>query len=297
MEPKDNGTQNPTGSQQVPKRGGRPKGSKNHPRLVDVSSLSPTGCQNTLTTDLMKQRASAEDSQRYVTLLNAIQKDIAIAKNALNRLADNLEIIKRDRLYYAGGYENFGDFCIAEIGSRQQAYRLLGARQVLETLLEAGFKEHDLPDYERLCRAVKKLPVDVQAKVWKIVLKNVKESGDKPTSEDVKDAAADLGIGAPATNGDQQPEDNSDKQENEERQQQSDALVREWEGLAKKLKVGLDRKTLTPAVILRLAAVLTDINFRSQALLACLKKEQGQAPEEQAEFSAHKLPENGVDGS
>ncbi len=257
----------PANDAQPVRRMGRPKGSRNKPKLGDGSIMSPNGVKK-LTSDLMKQRVSAEDSDRYIKLVNLIHEDIVIAKNALHRLADNLEIIKRDRLYYAGGYATFGDFCIAEIGSRQQAYRLLGAREVIEILLLAGFKEHELPDNENLCRAVKKLPVDAQAKVWKIVRRYAEEHGEDPTATDVVNAAAGLGIGGSKTdnnadNNDGDPTDNEDNSEEEEetkqRQQNSDKLIREWETVAHKLKVGLDRETLTPAVILRLAAVLTDI--------------------------------------
>jgi len=80
---------------------GRPLGSRNKPRLLDGSSLSPTGVK-ILTSDLVKQRASADDTDRYVKLLNAVHEDLVLVKNALHRLADNLEIIQRDRLYYAG---------------------------------------------------------------------------------------------------------------------------------------------------------------------------------------------------
>jgi hypothetical protein len=56
-----------------------------------------------------------------------------------------LEIIQRDQLYYVGGYKTFTEFCKAEIGSRQHAYRLLDAREVIENLLAAGFSEAELP--------------------------------------------------------------------------------------------------------------------------------------------------------
>lgn len=100
-------------------------------------------------------------------ILTNVHKNITTAQNALHELADDLATIRRDRLYYLGGYATFGDFCKVEIGSRTRAYYLLDAREVLENLLSAGFTEAELPDKERLCREIVKLSPTDQAKVWK----------------------------------------------------------------------------------------------------------------------------------
>jgi hypothetical protein len=201
---------------------GRPKGSKNKVRLVDTINCHPVG--DKIVGQRIKQQASEDDRRRYVEILNAVHEDITTAKNALHRLADNLEIIQRDRLYYAGGYENFGDFCRAEIGSRQQAYRLLGAREVIENLLAAGFTEVELPDKERLCRAIGKLSPTDQAKVWKLVLKYKDETGEEPTAADVDKAAGELGERDSAQN----PEPDKDRDE-----EQSEKLITDWRTAAK----------------------------------------------------------------
>jgi hypothetical protein len=204
----------------VPKRRGRPPHSKNKPKIViDANIGNNNGANNKLsamansliTINLKKHKLTENDRERYSMIVTAIHDDLTTARNALFRVAENMGIIKRERLYFCGGYTSFSDFCKGEIGSRTQAYQILAALEVFQVLIEAGFEEHELPKTERLCRAIKRLPLDAQAKVWRIVQKHAVDSGDEPTSNDVRDAAEQLGLGGkPADNDNADDQDDSD---------------------------------------------------------------------------------------
>jgi hypothetical protein len=249
---------------------GRPRGSKNKVRLVDTINCPPV-VDKIVINKRMKQKASEDEVRRYVELVNAVHEDITTAQNALHRLAENLAIIHRDRLYYAGGYATFGDFARAEIGSRTRAYYLLDAREVLGNLLAAGFTEGELPDKERLCREIVKLSTIDQVKVWKLLRKTQEETGKEPTSDDVDEAVQKLSERDSAQN----PEPDEDRDE-----KQMEKLITDWSTAAKKFKVGLSVASLTKSNCLRLAAILTEVQDSISRQMATITHREQQEQED-----------------
>jgi hypothetical protein len=260
------------------KRKGRPPSGKNRPN-VDHG-------QHNISLELVS--LTPEQQEEYKTCLAEIHSDLSTIHHAFLRFSFNIKRIQEKRLYLCGKYTTFAEFFQREIGiGRHQAYHYIHAADILTNLLALGFPESELPTRERICRALGKLEPDQLGKVWKLVLKYKEESGDEPTSNDVQRAVGQLGAGGNSDDDEGEDEDDEEAQEVEQREQDTDRLVREWEAVAKKLKVGLDGSTLTKAVILRLAAVRTDIRLRSDALLATLKK----ATEQQGDQKQPTVPE------
>jgi hypothetical protein len=226
---------------------------------------------STIITSGGKQPPSKADFRRYKTMVTEIHADIETVDQALFRIGRNLTAINKKQLYYCGGYATFADFCQAEFGkSRQQIYRLMQAFDTMQTLLEAGIQEEELPATERLCREIRKIGSitdEEQARIWKSVLRISRERGAAPTAADVQDVAAKE-IKSPSA---------IDRQQTE--------LIQKFEAVNRTLKVGLDFETLSPSFRRRLVGVLADIAESVSALIAAIKTPviDERAPKEEAE--------------
>jgi hypothetical protein len=182
------------------------------------------------------------DYRRYNTMLKELQADIAIVDHALQRIGRNLRAIKDKRLYFCGGYTSMKEFSEKELGqSKQQTYRLIAAFDLMQDLLQAGVAQEDLPTSERLCREVRFLKPEAQAKAWKAVLRISKEQNRPPTIIDV------------------QAEVKKGEKPSERVQRQQTEMLRKFESTSASLKVSVDFDLLEPAFRRRLAAVLAEI--------------------------------------
>jgi hypothetical protein len=192
---------------------------------------------------------------RYKKILAEIRSDIDTIDHAVARLGKNLQQIRDKQLYFCGGYATFKDFCEKELGkSRQQVHRLIQAYDTVTLLVEAGIPEHELPETERLCRAIRDLKEpDQLAPVWRAAHKAAKLQARKPQVSDVQKAAAEI-IQSPSTIERQQGE-----------------LLHSFEGAARKLKVGLAINLLTPAFKAKLIGVLLQISESIQCMMTALR--------------------------
>jgi hypothetical protein len=193
--------------------------------------------------------------KRYNKILGEIRTDIEWIDNAVARLGRNLQQIRDKQLYFCGGYATFKDFCEKELGkSRQQVHRLIQAYDTITLLMEAGIPEHELPATERLCRAVRDLKEpELEAPVWRAVLKAAKNKGRKPMVSDVEEAAAEI-IQSPSA---------IERQQNE--------LLHRVQGAARAFKVGLAFDVLTPSFKLKLLDVLIQVSEAVQITIKALK--------------------------
>ena len=191
--------------------------------------------------------------RRYFALVKEIKADIDIAEQALLRVGRKLTAICEKRLYLCGGYATFADFCQSEFGkTRQHAYRLMNASEVLQNLLSAGIKEPDLPSSERLCREIRtaSLNEDEQARVWKTVQAVCRKRGVAPTIVDVK-AEADKLL----------------KSDDARIEEQQEELLTKFETINKSLRVGLKFEVLEPRFRRRLVNVLIEMADQIKTLL------------------------------
>jgi hypothetical protein len=187
-------------------------------------------------------------------MLDEIHSDIAVIEQALFRLGRNLKAIKDKRLYFCGGFSTFQDFCAKELGhTRQQAYRLILAHDVMQDLLVQGVPMEELPQSERLCREIRVLSPEKQAKVWKAVMRVAKEAKRPPTIADVQAEAI------------------KEEKPNEILQRQQTELLRKFESASVVLKTAVAFDLLEPPFRFRLAAVLTEIAETVQILIRSLK--------------------------
>jgi hypothetical protein len=216
------------------------------PRGDAKQDMSPTG-------DI--RPPSKAQIKRYNKILDEIRTDIDLIDNAVARLGRNLQQVRDKRLYFCGGYASFKDFCEKELGkSRQQVHRLIQAYDTITLLMEAGIPEHELPATERLCRAVRDLKEpELEAPVWRAVLRAAKNKGRKPIVSDVKEAAVDI-IESPSAI---------------ERQQ--DELLQRFRGAARAFKVGLAFDVMTPSFKLKLLDVLIQVSTAIQITIKALK--------------------------
>ena len=189
----------------------------------------------------------------YQRCLKQIREDLKLVQKAFARFARNMATIRGKRLYYAGGYATFEEFCQKEIGkTRQQVYRIIAAHDTLQHLLTQGIPETELPETERLCREIRVLPVDSQAPVWKAVMRIKREKGRSPTIIDIQEEAVKH-VNSSATI---------------ERQQKE--VLTKLEGMARGLKMGLSFDTLTEDYRRRLTVALMAIADSVKALLAAI---------------------------
>jgi hypothetical protein len=174
--------------------------------------------------------------------LEEVHSDLAVVEQAFFRLSRNLKAIKEKRLYFCGGYATFQDFCQKELGnSRQQAYRLIAAHDVMQDLLAQGIPQEELPQSERLCREIRLLSPEKQAHVWKAVARAAKQAARPPTITDV------------------QAEVQKEEKPSETIQRQQTELLRKFETVSASLKVSVAFDLLEPSFRRRLAAVLAEI--------------------------------------
>lgn len=202
----------------------------------------------------IRKPLTKKDYKSYSIMLNELRTDISIVDHALQRIGRNLKAIKDKRLYFCGGYATFQDFSEKELGqSRQQTYRLIAAFDIMQDLLVQGVPQEELPQSERLCREIRLLPAEKQAKVWKAVLRIAKEAHRPPTIVDVQAEAV--------------------KEENapEKVQRQQKELLAKFEGVAKMLKISVTFDLLEPSFRLKLGGVLTEIAETVNLLIRTLK--------------------------
>jgi hypothetical protein len=197
---------------------------------------------------------SKADKHRYQSLLQQVREDIESIDLALRRVTKNLKIIHERRLYRCGGYETFAEFAMKELGkSRIHAYRLLQAHETMQSLLESGIAESDLPPTERLCREVRRIEdPDEQARIWKAVTRIAKERGRKPSTKDVQEEAAAKGHPSAI-----------DRQQME--------LVQKFEGMERALHVSFRFDVLDPPFRKRLLVALEKIAASVQLLISALQ--------------------------
>jgi hypothetical protein len=146
------------------------------------------------------------------------------------------------------------DISEKELGnSRQQVYRVIQAFDVMQHLLETGIPESELPATERLCREIRTLEPAEQTRVWKAVVRAVKQRGRPATVADVQTVVAEE-LQSPSA---------IDRQQSE--------LIQKFEGIGRALKGSFKFDVLTPHYRRRLIVTLTDIAETLQILMAALK--------------------------
>jgi hypothetical protein len=193
---------------------------------------------------------SKKEQQVYTRCLREVHEDLKLIHKAFVRLARNLAKIRDRRLYFAGGYATFEEFCGRELGrSRQQIYRIIAAHDTLQLLLDAGIPESDLPETERLCREIRALPPEAQAPVWRAVHR----AKAKPTIIDIQEEAVKH-LNSSATI---------------ERQQKE--VLQRLESAGRALKVGLPFDAMTPDFRRRLTVALMAIAETATLLLKALE--------------------------
>jgi hypothetical protein len=292
MDDPNNG-ENMTNNAQPVRRAGRPKGSKNKPKLANVDHG-----QQDISVELV--RVTREQREEYKTLLAEIHNDLNTIHHAFLRFSLNIKRIQEKRLYLCGQYTTFAEFFQREIGfGRHQAYHYIHAADILTNLLALGFPESDLPTKERICRALDKLEPDHLGKVWKLVLK-YKDEGQDIDSNSVGKAAGELGIGGGAQDKDDADQDEEDEDgeegdgegrehERQLREEQQTEVLAQVKSASKKLKIGLTKETLTDDFRRRLTVELLAIAEMVKCLLTVVRfEEQQQAvPEAPQEWDGH----------
>jgi hypothetical protein len=199
---------------------------------------------------------SRKEHQIYTRALREVHEDLKLIHKAFARLARNLAKIRDRRLYFAGGYPTFEEFCGRELGrSRQQIYRIIAAHDTLQLLVDAGIPEADLPETERLCREIRALPPEAQAPVWRAVHR----AKAKPTIVDIQEEAVK----------------HVNSAETIERQQKE--VISKFEGMARGLKMGLSFDTLSDDYRRRVTVALMAIADGVKVLLAALNSAPVQA--------------------
>jgi hypothetical protein len=94
---------------------------------------------------------------RYNHLLKEVKENIEVVEVGLLKISHALREIQKDRLYREH-YSSFEQFVGAELGKgRAYGYRLIKAYDVLDSLLEEGIREENLPNAERLCRELARI--------------------------------------------------------------------------------------------------------------------------------------------
>jgi hypothetical protein len=93
----------------------------------------------------------------------------------------------RDRKLYRATHKSFEAYVIAkwEFG-RTQAYRLIDAAAIINSLKETGVQPEALPTSDRQTRALAPLPPEKQAEVWR----EARKVSPDPTGKQVQDLAS-----------------------------------------------------------------------------------------------------------
>jgi len=187
---------------------------------------------------------------------------IAKAGPAYVQLVKDLTVVHAKKLYFAGGYASWEDYCQRKLGrTRQYIYGIMRSHDTLTKLLAGGVAEEELPATERLNRAIhdaiSDLPPAKQEEalvpIWRATQRVARDKGRRPTVIDVQEAAVQV-INSEAT---------------VERQQKE--VLSKFEGMARGLKVGLSYDTLTDDFRRRLTVALLSIADGVKVLLAALK--------------------------
>jgi hypothetical protein len=167
--------------------------------------------------------------------------------------------------------------------NRQQksGYEILHAQEVLENLLEGGFKLDDLPRTEALCREIRRLPLDIQGKVWKLVTKHAAAAGRDPIARDIDDIGGKLmdddddGDGRDDETGAPSKEDTKIL-EQQLREEQQAKVLSDVKIINRKLTFSLTKETLTDDFRRRLTVELMAIGARTTELLKVVKFDEKQ---------------------
>jgi hypothetical protein len=219
---------------------------------------------------------------------------IAKAGPAYVQLVKDLATVHGKKLYYAGGYATWEDYCRKKLGrSRQYMYGILRSYDQLQRLLAGGVTEEELPATERLNRAIhdaiSDLPADKQddalVPIWKATMRVARDKGRRPTVIDVQEAAVEI--------------INSDK--TIERQQKE--VLSKIEGAGRALKIGFDFDALTPdfrrrlqvalmAIADHITTVLSALNSQAVTERAGANNEQATAVRDEASEKARIIKEN-----
>jgi hypothetical protein len=205
---------------------------------------------------------SKADRRLYHKIDKELDADTAIVGQALLRISRNLKIMNDRRLYFCGGFNTFEEWCRNKWGkTRQAAYHLIHAYDLLQNLLEAGVAEEDLPPTEKLCRAIRTLPLEIQAKVWKTIQRAAKAQGRRPTISDVEREAA-REAGEPLATGEPTPS---------QLDRQGTELVHKLRGIRRSLSISLDSRILTLAFRATILGELAGIQDAVNQLMVTLK--------------------------
>lgn len=218
-----------------------------------VTNVSPNG-----DTVFRKVKPLTKTEKKlYEQIVGEINEDIAVIEQSFARLGRNLKIMRDNpRLLACGGYQSFSEFCRAEFGSRQQAYRLMQAYDVLQDLLGNGVREVDLPRSESLCREIRRLETpEEQAKIWKTVQGIAKERNRPPKARDIDEA-----IGQQTT-----PSVIA---------RQQDEVLKRYDRVDRLLKVGLRADTLDQMFRVKLLTRLVEISESVNVTITVLRREQ-----------------------
>jgi hypothetical protein len=168
-----------------------PAGTENDPLPEGTDpnpGLAPTGEPNPGLTVVPSFSKSAIN--RYRKAVRRIDKNINAINNGLWELTEDLALIRDEQLYLIDGYTTMKEFAEKKYGKDPERIRqLIKAHDVMRELMEAGVSEEDLPENERLCRELRKVPLAGRPVVWKAVQEAAKLAGKKPDRGDVKRAA------------------------------------------------------------------------------------------------------------
>jgi hypothetical protein len=109
---------------------------------------------------------SPAERTRYAALKQSVLDHIDIAHSALMRVAQDLKVIRDERLYREEAY-TFEEWCPKVIGhQRAYIYKLINAGDTLQALLSQGVPGTELPNSERLCRELSRYPKADMRKIW-----------------------------------------------------------------------------------------------------------------------------------
>jgi hypothetical protein len=223
------------------------------------------------------------EQNRYAKLNARINENLQLINKAFVQLASDLTEMRDRRLYFAGKYATFEEYCKKKLGrTRQHIYQIIRANDILQRLLAQGVPETELPATERLNRAIRDalrgVPLEQQddalIPIWKATMRLAKQKDRQPTVIDVQEAAVEV-IKSDATI---------------ERQQKE--LLSKFEGMARGLKIGLPFDTLSEDFRRRLTVALMAIAEGVTVLLAAL---ESPAIEARSRAGGRKKPEEGHD--
>jgi hypothetical protein len=149
--------------------------------------------------------------------------------------------VQEDRLYRKY-YDSFEEFIKAELGhQRDYGYKLIKAHDVLTGLLEEGVSAANLPDTERLCRELARVPDKKERKlVWERSNMLAEKQGKPMDATLIQDVIDEQGEGNPDDkDGEGESEDKTKTNQKRNKRQIKEALEK-FRTLNKELMAHLD---------------------------------------------------------